>query len=187
MNTPSLTKEAAIEVIKWYNENGTANWGSWSNYPKLPVGAEYLQYDHNACVIKLDHPLSIPGTEHLGFKYIATNWRCQGAKKANDVITFAVLEAWCMPEAVAARNDQRNKAIKAMRDEAIAKFNMLPEALRNDLIALTVERCGSGRKRKAAINQMLDNNSELITPAIPTRHARQVLDFIHLNDEDFIA
>lgn len=181
----SLSKELATEIINWYNQNGNTNWGDWSNYPKLPVGAKYLQYDDNPCVIKLDQPLSIAGTEFLGFKYIATNWRCPGAKNAEDVITFDVLEAWCMPEAVAARYDQRTQKMKVLRDEAVAKFNTLPESLRNNLIALTIEHCGSGRKRKAAIAEMIHGNSDVIAPVISARHARQVLDYIHFKDEDF--
>jgi hypothetical protein len=62
----TLTKEEALALVKWYETVGVLNWGVWSDYPRLTVGASYHSFDTCHCRIKFDEDIMIDGDEYQG-------------------------------------------------------------------------------------------------------------------------
>lgn len=175
-----LTKESAIAIIRWYDLNGQNNWGGWSNYQTIGVGASYLQYDTNQCQINLDNLVEIDGEMYN----CITSGRPVGAKWHN-AISFSELRKWCLPDEQKAREEARTAAMTAGYDNALASFNSLPEAIRSELLTLTLDHCGSNNKRKSAIYSCINANAATILPIIDGKNVRQILDCIHFNHKYF--
>lgn len=79
-----LTREQAINLLAWYQTEGASNFGTWSNYPNLPVGAQYLSYDVCRVHVQLDSPIEVKGNT---YNCIATS-RLPVGKKWDKPIGF---------------------------------------------------------------------------------------------------
>ena len=185
MKNKILSKEQAIGIINWYDSKNP-NWGSWGNYPTLPVGASYLQYDIVDCVIKLKEPLSLNDGENECFKFITSgHYNTPGVKKGSDYITFYDLKAWAMPEVVKAEYELQSLKRKAAYTQAITNFKSLPVQIQTELLAMTREAFGSNNIRKSAIYIYCHKNRDVIEPIMTTKDVRQIVDCIQNNNKYF--
>jgi hypothetical protein len=64
--TIKLSKEDALKIINWYDNEGVKNWGLWGNYPDLPFEASYHSFDTCHCRITFDHPVIIGDETYNG-------------------------------------------------------------------------------------------------------------------------
>lgn len=61
-----LTDQNIKDLTNWCHENWRKNWGSWNDdYPDLPVGASYLQYEDIEVKINLDQACTYRGVEFV--------------------------------------------------------------------------------------------------------------------------
>lgn len=79
----TLSKEAAKNILDWYNTTGKSNWGTWGNYPKLNVGASYHSFDVCHCRILLDETVQLDDEDKTTFNCISDGRRVPGAKVKN--------------------------------------------------------------------------------------------------------
>lgn len=59
--TVELTRQEVLSILVWRATDGRGNWGGWGKYPRLQVGASYLQYDTNPCQINLSKNIYVCG------------------------------------------------------------------------------------------------------------------------------
>ena len=180
----NLTKDQAISLVRWYESTGQSNWGGWSNYPTLPVGATYLQYDDNQCQVNLSETIMIDDEE----VNCISHSRISVGKKCDKVMTFYTLKSWCLNEELhaeeAAKRAESNKAL----NEAKANFAKLPEAMQAELLSYTVAACGSNNKRKFTISKYVGENLETISQFFTKpQHVIKVVDCLQYNHESFSA
>ncbi len=179
----TLSKENAIAIIRWY-ESKSENWGSWGNYPTLPVGASYLQYEDCECIIKLDCRVSLADGENENFKYITSGSgrNTPGVKEADDYISFYSLKNWCLPEEAKAAEELRRAAHLSAYNEAKSNFEKLPTNMQSDLLAITITACGSNNSRKKAIAAYAFENKEIIQPIMgELKDVRKIVDCLQNN------
>lgn len=167
-----LTKEQAKSIVNWFNENGDNNWGTWCNYPKLPTGASYLQYDDVKCVIKLDEVVGIEDDgELVKFNYISSS-RKHNTAKAKGVMSFFTLEEFSKTEEEKNTNliDSWKKSFE--RAKAAYKQQELFEAqsdeIKEEIEKLNQEECDligtpHSKKRRSEIHT---EKSKYALPAI---------------------
>lgn len=43
----TLSTNQALQLATWISTHRDTNWGTWGDYPALPVAATYLSYDVN--------------------------------------------------------------------------------------------------------------------------------------------
>lgn len=82
----------AKALIDWIEKNKGVNWGSWSEKPKIGIGATYLSYDCNPMQINLDKPVELGG---IVFRCISesTSWkRIMGKKNSRLFISIEGLK-----------------------------------------------------------------------------------------------
>lgn len=175
-----LTKEQGIALIRWYESFGQNNWGGWHNYPSLPVGASYLQYDDNKCQVNLSETIIIDDEK---INCISASRRSIG-NKWYKVMTFSGLKSWCLPEEVkeqeAAAKAERVSALSAAKEN----FAKLPENIQSELMALTVETCGSNNRRKKMQNAYIVEHAEAVKPFFPEfKHLRYLMDCLQYNHD----
>lgn len=182
----TLSKEQAIAIVRW-NEAKSENWGCWGNYPSLPVGASYLQYDNTKCVIKLSGRLTLNDGENENFKYITSGGgNTPGVKNGEDYISFYSLKSWCLPEEVKSESDAYYARGNAAYNTALANFNLLPENIKADLLAITIEICGSNNRRKKTLNGYAYVNKEAIIPVMgELKNVIKIVDCIQFNHKYF--
>lgn len=87
-------------ILNWYALEGTSNWGTWGNYPKLPIGASYNSFDTCHLRITLNGTATFKGEE---FNCISDGRRVPG--KNLEVITINTLVALCKEEGVEFANE----------------------------------------------------------------------------------
>lgn len=140
----TLTKENAQALITWFENEGQSNWGTWGNYPTLPVGATYLQYDTNACQINFDQTVEINGG---AINCISVSRHTVG-KKWDKSTSFEALKEWAIEGYAEAKRGARSNVDVVNA----AKFDALPSELK----VLWIECVGkSNNQRKLALNQKL--------------------------------
>ena len=100
MKTTELTIANVTEILNWYVLEGQSNWGTWGNYPNLPIGASYNSFDICHLRITLKGTATFKGET---FNCIADGRKVPGSNL--EVITINTLVALCKEEGIAFSNE----------------------------------------------------------------------------------
>lgn len=141
MNTLELTLENVTDILNWYALEGSVNWGTWGNYPNLPVSASYHSFDTCHLRIKLEKMVSFKG--HV-FNCIADGRRVPGSN-LKTISIYALLCAakeegvqfngyMTLEKEAERKREYFEKAAQVVRDfEAASKYEVQEKAVREQL------------------------------------------------------
>lgn len=149
-----LTKEQAISLINWYLINKNSNWGSWGDYPDLPCGANYLQYDTNPCQVNLDESILVGNDEINCFIHS----RHVVGHKWNKPMTFSQLRKLFTPGIVKKEWIARNDAQTEVRQVIADYYNSLPIETRQEIEEIWHSDIGK-KKRKSMLWKYFGENN----------------------------
>jgi hypothetical protein len=154
----TLSKEHAKAILNWYDSEGKQNWGTWSNYPVLPVGASYSSFDTCHLRILFDEKLQLETGEI--FNCIADSRREPG-KNVKGIVDIYDLRNYIIPpdELKKKQYTEQWKRADQIREEN-ETFNALPketkDLIQNLLIELdAIKGEPSSRKRRSEIEREL--------------------------------
>ena len=156
----TLSKSTAEAIVKWYDEIGQSNWGTWGNYPKLPVGASFHSFDTCHLRIKLDSPMKFGNQT---FKFIADSRKVPGVGNSG-VVSIYELRNFILSD-----EEKREKRLESMRNQwnrandikiENDKFNALSTSDKSTIEALKSEYAQilgtpNSKKRRAELDSEL--------------------------------
>jgi hypothetical protein len=99
-----LTKEAAKNILSWYDSIGANNWGVWHSYPAIGTGASYSSFDNCHLRIMLDEIMQMDGSEDT-FNCISDSRRVPG-KKVKGIASIYDLREYILTA------DEKNEKLK---------------------------------------------------------------------------
>jgi len=123
MKKVELTIRNVTDILNWYALEGQFNWGTWDNYPNLPIGASYKSFDtcHLRIILK-----GIATFKGKTFNCIADGHNVPGINL--EVITINTLVALCKEEGIAfATEFMTSEKAKELNDKKVENARKIVE------------------------------------------------------------
>jgi hypothetical protein len=99
-----LTKEAAKNILSWYDSIGANNWGGWHSYPSIGTDASYASFEDCHLRIMLDETMQMDGADD-NFNCISDSRRVPG-KKVKGIASIQDLRDYVLTA------DEKNEKLK---------------------------------------------------------------------------